>query len=646
MAIDGINSLSEAIKVYNNPNTSKDVKREILAKYPDVVKYVGKDNTEYKICDEDFDFAKEQGAERAKDSTNYDGHKSYQAVGDAVVDTTANILGQTVLKNVVANTAHKIAINAVKANGATNKAACAVEEHADFILGCTLGLAEGIKYTAQKPNEDQVNAARALMEGELPDAQAALGETQDIMEEAEEEFTELSEEAENVNEDANDKIDKDKTQFDFYRAQYNALKEKAESGEKLTKEERALMNKLAPMMQDLGGRIQTTQEETSDKVSDLSDDMEKYQDTFDESAEVMADVEGVTDFAEGFDETTQIMCYVEGGVQTLNAGMSGYSAFKAGKFAASGGWLTAWAWAFAAMGTAGAYMSGKGAAEQFKWAKEVGNEIDRREELQDFNSDTNDIYEEKLDTYTGQVEMIDDLELEVPEDLEIPVEPVVQPEGEGGSANTLGMQPTVGNQGNTGNGDGTNGNTNNTGSNTSGAAKTAFFGKPLTNLGGAKDNAGNAGQVQGEQNPSYVNKMGNGSDWSGILNGNIGRNGDNDIVTDSSGKVVLIKKYADAITSETGAQEGEFFTKDNIPKILAKVLGYPFDAKMIQDIRNGKQLDDEYASRFVKTKTDDESETGTVDNSKKATEMAKKVIDFYYPIFLQASTQGWVKGKG
>lgn len=490
MSIDAINSLSEAVRVFNNPNTTKDEKREILAKYPDVVKYVGKDTTEYQISDEDFDIAKDQGKQRAKDSTGYDGHKSYRAVVDAVTDVGADVVANTVGKKVaskaaseivkkgaqgaisklVASTAAKAATKETTkqlAKGATKEAAKkageaagkkvteGVGESIGCIVGCVLGLAEGTKYTLSKPNADQVDAAKSLASGELPEGMDALAETQEIMDEAEEESTALAEEAELTNEEANEQIDEDKTKFDFYRAQYNALKSKAESGDKLSSDEKGLMNKLAPQMEQLGAGIGNIQEETSDTVADLNSDIEGYQDIYDESAETMADVEGVTDFAEGFDENTQVMCYVEGGVQTLNAAMSGKSSYEAFALASSGSWAfgaTAWAYAFGVMGATGALMSTKGAYEQFKWAGEVGNEIDLREQTQDLNTETTDIYDEKLDTYAGQVDMVGDLELEVPDDLEVPVAPTTTDAAEGGdSANPFGVQPTDGqNNGNAG----------------------------------------------------------------------------------------------------------------------------------------------------------------------------------------------------
>ena len=553
MAIDGIRNLSEAIKIYNNPNTSNDTKREILAKYPDVVKYVGNDTTKYEISDEDFDLAKAQGTQRAKDATGHDGstHSTLSTIGTAVGSAAAGLAGiSTTLGSNIAGNVTKGALNKLGkqtgdklAEAAGKKASekvggksaeSAGKKNLGDIATVVLTAAVEAKYLIEKPNKEQIDAANKLAESELPDAMEALAETQDIMAEAEEEITELSEEAEEVNEDANDKIDEDKTKFDFYRAQYEALKAKAESGEKLTKEEKALMQKLAPLMEGLGTSIADTQEETSGAVSDLSDDMAEYQDTFDESAEVMADIEGVTDFAEGFDETTKTLCTVEAVSHTVNGIGAGLAAAR---LFAGGPWM----WAFGAVGIAAAGLAVKSTSEQFKGAGIVGGEIEKREMTQDINSQTNDIYEEKLDTYAGQTELVDDLELEVPDDLELPEQPAVTTDGTDGS-NPFGMQPAN---------DGTQ-------AGTRGADEGGNTG--AGNIGNAA-NTGNAGGVTKENDPSYVSKMGNGSDWSEVMNGNIKRDSDNDIVKDSSGKVVLIQKYADAITSETGAKEGEFFTK-------------------------------------------------------------------------------------
>ena len=625
MSIDAINSLSEAIKVFNNPDTTKDEKRQILAKYPDVVKYVGKDTTQYEISDEDFNLAKDQGKQRAKDSTGHDGstHSTISTIGSAVgglavgAAGTATTMGSNLAANAVGKTlghatAQNLGQRTLTQKGADKLGSEAVgkgQKNLGDIATVILAAAVEAKYWIEKPNEEQIEAANQLAQNELPEGMDALAETQEIMDETEEESTALAEEAELTNEEANEQIDEDKTKFDFYRAQYNALKSKAESGDKLTSDEKGVMNKLAPQMEQLGTGIGDIQEETSDTVADLNSDLEGCQDIYDESAETMADVEGVTDFAEDFDETTRTLCYVEGASHTLNGIGAGLAAARLW----SGG---PWMWAFGAIGTAAAISSIKSSADQFKGAAEVSSEIELREQTQDLNTETTDIYDEKLDTYAGQVDMVGDLELEVPDDLEVPVAPTTTDAAEGGdSANPFGVQPT----------DGQN----------NGSAGTRGAGEDGNNAGGNTPLENQAG---------YVNKMGNGSDWSEVMNGNIKRNSDNDIVKDSNGKVVLIKSYSDSITNVTGAKEGEFFSKDSIPQILAQVLGSPFDAKMITDVRNGKKLDSEYTAKIFGTVSGEYKGSKTVDNSEKATAMAKKVIDFYYPIFSQASEKGWVKG--
>ena len=174
MAIDGIKSLSEAIKLYNNPNTSSETKREILSKFPDVVKYVGKDTTKYEISDEDFDLAKEQGTQRAKDSTGHDGstHSTASTIGTAVGSAAVGFAG--ISTTLGSNIAGKATI------GALNKVGTAIGGEGNNIgyglagkvkgkgsgsrnLGdiATVILAAAVeaKYWIEKPNKEQIDAA-------------------------------------------------------------------------------------------------------------------------------------------------------------------------------------------------------------------------------------------------------------------------------------------------------------------------------------------------------------------------------------------------------------------------------------------------------------------------------------------------------
>ena len=166
-------------------------------------------------------------------------------------------------------------------------------------------------------------------------------------------------------------------------------------------------------MQQLGVDIGDLSDETTDNVGEIYDEMGTYQDTYDNAASTMGEVEGVTDYAESFDDATRTMCYVESGAQTLNATGAGLAAARLVGKAFVG-------WAFAAMGFAAAASSGIAAKEQFEWADKVGNEINARKETQDLNTTTTDMYDENIDIYAGQMEGVENLELEIPEDMSDP----------------------------------------------------------------------------------------------------------------------------------------------------------------------------------------------------------------------------------
>ena len=484
MPIDGITT-AEALKIYNDPNTSIDTKRELLSAHPEIIKYTGQDTTNYEISDEDFDFAKAQGEQRAKDATGFDG-KADSAIstgatvvmsagaavggisaaadmagglmgkigvnigGDAVGSFSGKLvegvvgsgLGEQTLtkagKEAIANanaitsanqTTTKLGGTVTEgrkaaqktAEEAANKAKTKATKNLGDIATVLLAAATEAKYLVEKPNKEQIEAANKLAEGELPEGQISLQDARDDMDDAEENVTSLSAEAEEANTEGAETIDGDKTKFDLYKAQYAALKDRAESGAQLTKNEKGLMKQLTPQMEQLSAGITKTQEETTATVSDLSGEMAEYQDVYDESQETMADVEGVTNFAEGFDESTKTMCKVESVSHTVN----GISAGLAGARLMSGG---PWMWAFGAVGFASAALAAKSSAEQAKGAIDVGNEIDIREQVQEFNLETQDIHEEKLDTYVAQQELVDDLEMEIPDDLEIPQAPAEQAE--------------------------------------------------------------------------------------------------------------------------------------------------------------------------------------------------------------------------
>lgn len=432
------------------------------------------DENKYEIADDDFNTAKLNAKNTIKDETGYNGKKGKMATRAAtdvalgVAGATAAVVGKKVIQKTAENAAKKAgtkvfqkvadkaaekaaqkvfakagekagteATEKVAAKAAEDAAAKATKnagKSASCIIGCTLALAQGTLYMAKKPNKTEKEACDEL-QNSMTDSQAALASAQGDMETYASEVEELSDEAAAQNEDANDSIEEDKTEFDMYKASYEALIKKMQSGEALTEEEKNLLNELIPLLQELGVNIQKTSDEATDTVSALYDEIGTYQDGYDEAASTTAEVEAVTDYAEGFDEATRTMCYVESASQGLNVASGAKSTYEAAALAASGSWAfgaTAWAWAFVAMGAAGTAMSTAGVAQQIKWAGDVGTEIDMRKETQNLNVDTQGIYDENIDVYASQLENVEGLELEIPDDLEVPETPET-PTGENGT---------------------------------------------------------------------------------------------------------------------------------------------------------------------------------------------------------------------
>lgn len=425
------------------------------------------DDNKYEIEDDDYSTAKLNGKESAKDKTGYDGGK-----GGMIANTTTDCaLGATTaLTSTVLNKAAGTflmqngggAVNKVGLKIAAKSGGGSSSKHLGDVATVILASATAAKYYIAKPNKEQKQACDEL-QNTMDDSQASLQMAQEDMTSAGDEIVDLSDQAIAYNEDANDDIEDKKTEYDMYKASYDALMEKVKSGETLSEDEKALLQELVPIMQQLGLGISETSQETTDLVGEIYDEMGTYQDTYDNAAETMGEVEGVTDYAESFDEATKTSCYFESGAQTLNATGAGIAAAKLlGK--------GPWGWAFAGIGVAAAASSGVAATQQFQWAGKVGNEIDKRRETQDINATSLEMYDENIDVYQGQLEGVEDLEMEIPEDMEDPEGLAEQLGEESGAVLSAPSAPT----------DGTGGQSVN-----SGAGATTF--------GGMTNGAGTAG---------------------------------------------------------------------------------------------------------------------------------------------------------
>lgn len=397
---------------------------------------VSNDENQYEFDDSEFKDYKEQGKEAAKEATGFDGKKGRaqaRGISDAVTAAGGAVVSYGLTNGALQGVSQGVGKAVGKTWGkvigqkASNKGAAKAMEKgttikdakASWVIGAPLAAAQAAAYLAKKPNQDEKNACDD-MQTELTNAQGALAAEQENLQSMGEEIIALSDEASKANEEANTEIEDKKTEYDMYKSTYEALKAKVESGQQLSDDEKELYKTAAAYMVAAGEDINNLTESTGETVNSLYSDMETYQEGYDYTAETMGEVEGQTDFAAGFDTATRDMCYVEGAAQSVNA-LSGYTSMvKAGKFAASGGLYTAWAWAFAAMGAAGGAISTVGATEQFTWAGDVGKEIDIRKQTEDLNAETLDVYTEEVDSYAGWMQGVDDLELEIPNDIEAP----------------------------------------------------------------------------------------------------------------------------------------------------------------------------------------------------------------------------------
>ncbi len=411
------------------------------------------DENAYEIPDDDFDNAYKNGRQAGQDATGYDGKTGgtiARGVGDAVVAGTNAVISFGLIKGTYGVGANLVGKTAAKAGAqAANKAVSKLGEgvaketaqevgrkaatetsskvlekggNTSWMIGAPINLIQGTLYQTLKPNKEEKEACDKLQDT-MAESQAATMSAQEEMAAMGEELMTLSDEAATYNEEANEQIEEEKTEYDMYMQTYTALKEKAESGEQLTEEEKALYTEIVGLLTESGEVIQEVQDDTSDTVTTIYDDMGTFQEGYDYAAETVAEIQGITDYAESFDKTTQVMCYVEAASQGLNVASSAKNAWQAGAFAMSGSWAfgaTAWAWAFVAMAAAGGAMSGVGAAEQINWAGQVGTEIEARKATQDLNAATNDVYEAEVENYDGWMSGVEDLELEIPDEIEAP----------------------------------------------------------------------------------------------------------------------------------------------------------------------------------------------------------------------------------
>ena len=388
-------------------------------------------------------------------------------------------------------------------------------------------------YFATNPNKEAANALGELT-GLMGEEQNALAIEQDNMVNASEENADLAEEASKLNEEAGEEIEINKTEFDFYREQLFALLEKAQAakngGEPLTQDEKALLGKLAPLMQTLIEGIGETQEGVSEELEELYGTMAEYQETYDFSAEEIERIQAETDYAASFDSDTAANSKVLQFALYANAAAAAVVAARL--LAQPGIWSKVTDLVFAGIASVAGYASYEAAGQQAERHDIASMEVDAREMTEDVNNETRDVLDEEFDNFTGSLETVDDLEIAIPEDTEMPDTGAVATAmtGAGGESSNPFTAAQSGNDDNNGN-SGNGGTTRGAGTfgsliGTGNAGTTGNTG--FTSGAGTAGNTGNAGATVG---------TGNNDDGSGNTRGVTGDGNE-----DSGNNIPLTKK--------------------------------------------------------------------------------------------------------
>ena len=120
------------------------------------------------------------------------------------------------------------------------------------------------------------------------------------------------------------------------------------------------------------------------------------------------------------------------------------------------------------------------------------------------------------------------------------------------------------------------------------------------------------------------------------------------LLTDSAGLVVLGSSYVSTMTKVLGAScmdahgRGSTFSKDKIPALIAEIGGYPLTEENVKTVIDGGQVEYGYDASSVQTLTGKTTSTGNNhDASATRTEQIQTLVNFFYPIFMAAASNGW-----
>ena len=405
-----LNNEAYAAQVIRSGKCSASERGQLAAQWGSdkIAKWESVDSTKYEITDDVKADARSKGAKKAEDAarTDKDGNVSdFDGKSDgteSAVGATANVAGAA--GGVLAS------IASVSGFLTKNKSATLAA-----ISGGVL-LASAIMLKSLNPNQEQADACDNLQET-MNESQADLEFQQDILSDTTNQITEKTDDLTKASEDANKATETKQKDYEKLQARYQELVDKATAassgGEPLTEADKAELQQLGATLGQAYEDLTSIKVEGDENIETAKEEVGEAQEIYDDAAVKMEEVQEITEYQAEFDEATvdnadmvkkTSEIGVLGAAGTVLAGVLGWgkSIFHPDFWAAP---------VAVAEGVASGVLFGGIIKDQGDYGSRAQAGVDTRHATEDINTATNDVYEEELDNYAGNIDLMDEIEL-------------------------------------------------------------------------------------------------------------------------------------------------------------------------------------------------------------------------------------------
>jgi len=389
---------------------------------------VSKDDNEYQIEDDEpneQDKVKGQEKEKGQDNTkvvrNKGTDKAHGIVDIAVSGTAMGAsaaIGFSAASGLSGASAQMAGLNSMATE-----------------IACLTAFAVGTKYEITRPNKDEHKELGTLKKA-METGDIELANSLIKLQESEGEVTVLRDEAEVLGEKTEEDIETKQEELEKKKERIDELKTKAQTEEGLTEEEKAELETLTGEVATLEKEIEDIMGKGTEDAEDKQGEIEEKQSEVDEANDVFNSVLEIANYAETFDEKSMSSATLEAVGQGVNAAM-GFTAAAALTFKSPLLSLTPYGQILRGLALAGAGMSTHGTIEQAIFAKDIGDEINVRKNVQANGESaveevegTTEAVEEGIENTQDTIDEIEDMTEDIPtEDPSlVPNPPVSEPE--------------------------------------------------------------------------------------------------------------------------------------------------------------------------------------------------------------------------